>query len=296
MIVLETLGRRWFAFAFIAAFLWVAWPEGGWRRALRFLAIASVVSFAAEYSSTHNGFPYGRYDYIAHTRGDELYVSNVPLFVPLSFGTVVWAGRALALGARPARSLAGLALLGAGFAALIDFAIDPMTLRGSDWFLGDLYAYRAGGPYFDIPWSNFGGWLLVSTVVIGLDAAIQSWEPLRFLRRPRIRWMQWPPPEESWRRGRSLAFGMCAFFVVLALATRHWAIAGAAGGIGAFLVVAALALPRAFWRVEISDEPPSQGPPQAGEAGVWEPLRPAPTPGAGRAAAEPGADGEPDRA
>ena len=46
------------------------------------------ISLAAEYLSTHTGFPYGRYDYIATTHGYELYISNVPLFVPVSFGTV----------------------------------------------------------------------------------------------------------------------------------------------------------------------------------------------------------------
>ena len=56
--------------------------QRSWRSALRFLVVASGISLAAEYLSTHTGFPYGRYDYIANTHGSELYISNIPLFVP----------------------------------------------------------------------------------------------------------------------------------------------------------------------------------------------------------------------
>lgn len=217
MIVLETLGRRWFAFAFIAALVWAAWPEGGGRRAARFIAIASVASFAAEYVSTHTGFPYGRYDYIAATRGDELYLSNVPLFVPLSFGSVVFAGRALALGTRFARTRTGLALTGAAFATAIDYVIDPVTLRGSMWFLGSLYRYRADGVWFDIPWTNFAGWFLVGAVILLLDG----------VERP-----------DSRARGRMMALGICGSFIVLAVVIAAWPIAIA--GIAVTAAIAAV--------------------------------------------------------
>lgn len=230
MIVLETLGRRWFAFAFVAALVWAAWPDGGWRRGLRFLAISFVLSFAAEYASTRTGFPYGGYEYIAPTHGKELYLSNVPLFVPLSFGAVVWSGRALALGTRFARGLPGLAIGGAFFATVIDAAVDPMTLIGSRWFLGDLYRYDAGGSWFDVPWSNFAGWVLVSAVIIALDEAAHRRPPLR----------------ATFGRGRLLALGTCVFFVVLALATRSWAIAAGSLALTAVLAVVAFGARRTF--------------------------------------------------
>jgi len=232
MIVLDTLGRRWFAFAFIAAVLWAARPEGGWRRGFRFIAIASVVSFAAEYVSTHTGFPYGRYDYIAATHGKEVYLSNVPLFVPLSFGCVVWAGRSLALGRGRGRTKLGLVLGAALFATAIDLAIDPVTLRGSRWFLGALYRYRSGGLWFGVPWSNYGGWLLVSAVIVMADEALGS-------RRA----------EEAIRRGRALALGICGFFVVLALWTRTWRIALAAVLVTAVIGVASFVKPARTARV-----------------------------------------------
>jgi len=229
MIVLETLGRRWFELAFIPVAMWALWPEGGGRRALRFLAIASAVSFAAEYASTHTGFPYGRYDYVAATHGKELYASNVPLFVPLTFGCVVVAGRALAEGTSPARRLVGLAVAGGVFAMLLDVVMDPMTLRGSHWFLGTLYRYRAGGWWFGVPWSNFAGWVLVSAVIIWLDGLGAHCET---------------SPDTA-RRGRLLAYATCICFVVLAAATGEWRIAaGALAGSAVILLVRAAALRR----------------------------------------------------
>ncbi|HEX9712138.1 MAG TPA: carotenoid biosynthesis protein [Actinomycetota bacterium] len=228
MIALETLVRRWFAFGFVAVLLWAAWPEGGPKRALRFLAIAALISFAAEYASTHTGFPYGRYTYIAGTHGDELYLSNVPLFVPLSFGVVVWAGRALALGTRAARTTIGLAALGALLATMIDLVIDPMTLRGETWFLGELYRFDHAGIWFDVPWSNFGGWLLASFAIIAIDDA---------LGRP-------PVTREAFVRGRALALGMCVFFVALALVTAHLAIAIGGATVTVLLAAIAFSMPR----------------------------------------------------
>ena len=86
MIILETIISRWYAFAFIGGFFWAASTERGWKRALRFWVIASGVALAFELSSTHSGFPYGNYKYTGQTHGDELYIWNVPLFVPLSHG------------------------------------------------------------------------------------------------------------------------------------------------------------------------------------------------------------------
>ncbi|MCA1832309.1 MAG: carotenoid biosynthesis protein [Actinomycetota bacterium] len=225
MIVVRTVVMRWYAFAFVAGLVWSAWPEGGWRRALRFLIVSFAVTFAGEYASTHSSIPYGHYSYTTTTRGRELYLSNVPLFVPVAFGSVIWAGRSLAAATRPARSRIGLAFAGAVFATALDFIIDPMTVRGHRWFLGSLYEYGSRGPYFGIPWSNFAGWLLVAFVVIGLDAALASGTHAGV-------------EEESARRGRILAFAICTFFIIVAAATALWSIAIAGFAITAVLVAA----------------------------------------------------------
>jgi putative membrane protein len=208
MIVLSTLVERWYAFGFIALFFWAASAERGWRKALRFLAVAFFIEFIAEFLSTHYGFPFGSYEYIAPTRGDELYLSNVPLFVPLSFGVVVWAGRAIAQTGFRARTPGALIVVGALVAAAIDLVVDPMTLRGRSWFLGPLYAYDAGGPWFGVPWSNIAGWIGVSAVILWVDELFdageaRAMEPIR---------------------GVTMGALIAAFFLVIALFTRHWAI------------------------------------------------------------------------
>ncbi len=208
MLLIETILRRWYAFAFLGLFFWAASAERGWKRALRFFAVAAVIEFLAEYLSTHWGFPFGRYDYTGFTRGDELYVSNIPLFVPVTFCVVVWAGRSLAQVGMRARRPGALIVFGAVTAAALDLIIDPMTLRGNSWFLGRLYTFEADGPWFGVPWSNLGGWVLVSAVVLWVDELFEVGrervvEPLR---------------------GPTLAAVIAGFFLLLALGTRHWGV------------------------------------------------------------------------
>lgn len=233
MIVLHTLTHRWWALIFLPVFFWAAMAERSWRRALRFLLVASGISLTAEYMSTHTNFPYGRYDYIAMTHGKELYISNVPLFVPLTFGIVIWAGRALAnrVNVHPARLIIG----GAVFAAAIDLVMDPMTLRGGTWFMGWMYSYRSSGPWFNVPWSNYAGWILVGALILSVDYLLEARSPRNVV------------PE----RGRLLAYGICGFFIVLALATRHWAIAAASAGV----TIVMMSLARARLGREPAPEP-----------------------------------------
>jgi putative membrane protein len=217
-----TLTHRWWALAFVPVYLWAARGERSWRGALRFYAIACGVSFAAEYASTHAGVPYGRYAYVARVR--EAHIANVPLFVPLTFGVVVWAGRAVA--GRRAHSVLGLVAGGAAAATLLDMAIDPMTVRGSSWFLGPLYRYVHPHGFFGVPWSNFVGWLLVAALIIAVDAALGGGSAAR------------PRNTATSTRGVLLATGTAAFFAAVALANGYATIA---------LVAAAVAVVLAFW-------------------------------------------------
>ena len=49
---------------------------------------------------------------------------------------------------------------------LQDVLIDPVSLRGSEWFLGQIYYYSENGVYFGVPLSNFLGWFLVGLAII----------------------------------------------------------------------------------------------------------------------------------
>lgn len=210
MIVLETIASRWYAVAFIAAFFWAASTERGWKRAFRFWAIASAVALVFELSSTRTGFPYGRYDYTGFTKGDELYILNVPLFVPLSHGVLMWAGRAIAIVGFRARNRNVIPWLGALGAVLVDLVVDPVSLHGNQWFLGDMYRWRNANGYLGVPLWNFLGWYLATWLVLFVDEAFDVGVPDRRF---------------DAARGATLALSIMAFNLLIAAGIGQWRVA-----------------------------------------------------------------------
>ena len=194
---LETLARRWYVVAFLIVYAAASVPDRGWLATVRFWLIAAGVAFAAEYSSTRNGFPFSEYAYTGATRGEELYLSNVPAFVPFSYATMIYAGRSLA--GRITRAWSGWRLVVAGGIATmaIDVVVDPVAVRGDQWFLGELFHY-ANGQFFGVALGNFAGWVLVGAFVIGVDLLFE----------------RGPAPSPS---GLGLAAGVLAFNVVMGL-------------------------------------------------------------------------------
>jgi uncharacterized membrane protein len=59
-----------------------------------------------------------------------------------------------------------VALLTITFFVLLDIVVDPLALRGSRWFLGQIFWYPQGGMYFGVPLSNFGGWAIVGAAIV----------------------------------------------------------------------------------------------------------------------------------
>lgn len=183
-----TLLLRPYVFLFLGAALLAAAAEQGVGRALRFAGIVWATAFLAEYASTRVGVPFGYYEYTGATRGQELYLSNVPVMDSLSFIFLAYGAAGLARLYRaprgsglmawrdevpplfPARGALGAVLLGAVLFMLADVIIDPVALRGERWFLGQIYRYPGGGLYFGVPLTNFTGWFLVGLVGLGLNA------------------------------------------------------------------------------------------------------------------------------
>jgi len=207
----STVLLRPYVFLFLVLYLWAASSAIGWRRTALFTAIAWTVAFAAEYSSTRNGVPFGFYSYIPATRGRELWISNVPFMDSLSFTFLAYVSFALAqwlrlpsgAGTREVnevrRSWPVLGLTAFLF-MLIDVVIDPLALRGDRWFLGKIYEYPSPGIYFGVPLTNFLGWGVVGFVVIGL-----------FQRLDRAL-----PAEEGSSRGvRPIFLGAALYFLIL---------------------------------------------------------------------------------
>jgi Carotenoid biosynthesis protein len=167
-LVLGTLVLRPYVFAFLASYVIVGAMDLGWRRTLLFGAWVWPVAWLSEFSSTRTGVPFGLYTYTGHTRGQELFVADVPFMDPLSFTFLAYASFCLARAVVGRRGAPGaVTILGGIFMMLLDVVIDPVAVRGHRWFLGHIFYYPNGGFYFGVPLANFVGWLVVGLIGIG---------------------------------------------------------------------------------------------------------------------------------
>ncbi len=179
----KTLLLRPYVFLFLAfALATSVWLMGPKRTAIFFL-LTWATAFLCEFSSTRTGIPFGWYFYTGSTRGQELYLSNVPFMDSLSFSFLLFTSYCLALvfllparGHRlslefrdnPAIRRSGLVLVFTTlFFVLLDAVIDPVALRGDRWFLGKIYYYPEPGVHFGVPIANYLGWAVVGLVALG---------------------------------------------------------------------------------------------------------------------------------
>jgi putative membrane protein len=204
VLLYKTILLRPYVFLFLAVFVFSAKRLLGWKRTGLFFAITWITAFLCEFSSTRTGIPFGWYHYTGSTVGQELYLSNVPFMDSLSFTFLLYASYCLALffllpvhdvgtvewpdsartsitalvldpKVRTSRSVLGLTVL---FFAFIDMVIDPLALRGDQWFLGKIYYYPDPGIHFGVPVTNYIGWAVVGLIALTgfflLDHRLQS--------------------------------------------------------------------------------------------------------------------------
>jgi len=168
-LLLGTILLRPYVFGFLLVFLLAGRADLGWRRTLFFGAWVWPLAWLAEFASTRIGVPFGLYHYTGVTRGQELYIDNVPLMDSLSFTFLAYAAFCLAravLAGRPVSRVKLAAVSGLLMMAL-DVVIDPLAVRGDRWFLGHIFYYPEGGPYFGVPLTNFAGWWIVGALGVG---------------------------------------------------------------------------------------------------------------------------------
>lgn len=180
-LVLGTLVLRPYVFAFLAVFVAAGARDLGWRRMLGFGGWVWAVAWLAEASSTRTGVPFGLYHYTGTTRGQELFILDVPFFDSLSFPFLAYASFCLARmvlapgaggGAAPVAPPRSplrptLAITAGILMMLLDVVIDPLAVRGDRWLLGRVFYYPDGGVYFGVPLSNFLGWAIVGALGVG---------------------------------------------------------------------------------------------------------------------------------
>ena len=187
-LLLGSLTLRPYVFFFLAVYLVVSSIHLGYLRTAILFFLTWGIAFLSEFSATRNGFPYGYYEYLTDTREVELWISNVPFFDSLSYTFIAYAAYSMALLAyapilrrgadiqlvetHRLRQSLPVAVLTVVFFVFLDIVVDPVALRGSRWFLGQIFWYPEGGMYFGVPLSNFGGWAIVGTAVILLYQGI----------------------------------------------------------------------------------------------------------------------------
>jgi len=189
-----TIVLRPYVFAFLTCFLFASITQMGLKRTAVYTVSAYLIAFLSEYSSTRNGFPYGIYHYIDTTRNQELWISNVPFMDSLSYTFLAyfsiqmaifftaplrWKGWDLRCAVtheiRRSKKVLFLAPL---LFMLLDVIIDPVALRGSKWFLGQIYFYPEPGIHWGVPLSNYAGWYIVGFAITlayqGIDRLFQG--------------------------------------------------------------------------------------------------------------------------
>lgn len=169
-----TLFGRWYVTLFGLTFLWCAVRQLGWRRTLLYTIVAVAVGGLAENGSVHLGVPYTRYAFEDSLRGDEVFLGDVPLMVPLSYTFMAYfafaAGRLVASG--PLRTRATrpwhewlVALMLAVWALWI---LDPVSRLGEEFYLGSLFRYAGPGFWFGLPLGSQLGFAVTAAILLAV--------------------------------------------------------------------------------------------------------------------------------
>lgn len=177
-LVVGTLVGRWYVTLFGAVFLWRASRHMGWRNTGLYLVISVAVGSLAENLSVHTGLPYTTYSFNEGLRDDELFLGDVPLMVPLSYGFMAYfaftAARLLTSGPYRTRAVHAwqellMALVLSVWAIWI---LDPVSQRGGEFYLGDLFHYRGSGFWFGLPLGSQIGFTVTAGVLLAVLYAL----------------------------------------------------------------------------------------------------------------------------
>jgi putative membrane protein len=129
----------------------------GWRRALLACAVVVVATTALERIGTTTGLPFGQYRYTGELRPT---IAGVPLAVVLAWFAMAVPAREVA--ARLVRTGWQRVLVGAVALTAWDLMLDPQMVGEGYW------VWEGGGPWRDVPLSNYAGWLVSASGVMVL--------------------------------------------------------------------------------------------------------------------------------
>ncbi|MSP14237.1 MAG: carotenoid biosynthesis protein [Chloroflexi bacterium] len=146
------------------------WPL---RRILYLVGAVLLVAMSAESIGVATGWPFGQYHYMAILQPQ---IFGVPLLIPLAWMMMLppaWAVISCWLlpGSYSRWQTWLFAAMGGLAFTVWDFYLDPQMVARNFW------VWQQPGGYFGIPWINFAGWWLVSTLITLLIRPISL--PLR---------------------------------------------------------------------------------------------------------------------
>lgn len=150
----------------------------GWDKALHSFGTLSLFAYAIEILGVTTGFPYGNFRYFD---GLGPLIGGVPWLLPFAWIPLLLAVWQIAI--RTTKSLTCQICFSAGALVALDLILDPGAVALKLW------KYQAGGVYFDVPWTNFAGWIL--------SGSLGAWLVSSFLPEPRGRFVYWMLPLAS---------------------------------------------------------------------------------------------------
>lgn len=127
------------------------WRALGWGRGLMLFVVLSIMTIGVEFVGVVTGFPYGSFQYIGNI-GYRVF-GVVPWTVPFAWLPLLFA--AISLADVDQASIVRGSAKAAGLLILMDIVLDPGAVAVGLW----KYAYP--GLYYEVPWTNFAGWMLV---------------------------------------------------------------------------------------------------------------------------------------
>jgi len=122
----------------------------GWRQGAILLLLLGIFALGLESIAILTGIPYGRFLYSDRIGG--LVFGLVPWTVPFAWTPLLLMTYTLAQ--KVSRAPSAVPLTSALLLVMIDLVLDPAAVGQKFW------AWSEPGPYFGVPWINFGGWLL----------------------------------------------------------------------------------------------------------------------------------------
>ncbi len=199
--LLHTIMMRPYVIGFLVSFLVIGCLNRGVARTFLLLVVGFVVAYASEWASIRWGIPYGDYLYIYSAMENELIIGGVPLWDSISYSFLAYASYETVAFLRWKPRI----LLSAIVMTLADVVIDPITVRGDEWFLGKIYFYPEGGIYFGVPISNFAGWFLVAYLILSIYEFLAA------------RWIQQEAPMRAPQFGPYFYYGILSFIGIVGI-------------------------------------------------------------------------------